>query len=340
MTDTPETAQRQDYDSPWKEILECYFQEFITFFFPGIAEETDWERGYVFLDKEFQQVTRDAELGRRYADKLVRLWRKNGDEAWVLVHVEVQGQEEKSFEERMFVYNYRIFDRFRRPVVSLAVLADDRQGWRPDRFGYELWGCRVGIRFPSVKLLDYADRPDVAEENANPFAWAVTAHLKTRETRHDADGRKKWKLYLVRKLYEQGYKKEDVIRLFHFIDWMMALPEYMEEEFWREIREYEEEQEMPYVTSVERIGFRRGVSEGRQKGMLEGRQQGVIEGRQQGILEGALEAIEMGLSVKFGAKGLRLLPEIRRIRDIERLNMIKQIIRVTDDLAEVEASLE
>jgi hypothetical protein len=53
-------------NSPWKEIPECYFQEFIAFFFPEIAEETNWERGYVFLDKEFQQVTRDAELGRRY----------------------------------------------------------------------------------------------------------------------------------------------------------------------------------------------------------------------------------------------------------------------------------
>ncbi|MCI5135833.1 MAG: hypothetical protein D3920_12350 [Candidatus Electrothrix sp. AW2] len=145
---------------------------------------------------------------------------------------------------------------------------------------------------------------------------------------------------------------------------MMALPEYMEEEFWQEIGEYEEEKKVRYVTSVERIGFRRGVSEGRQEGMLEGRQKGIlegrqegilegrqkgmiegrqkgmIEGRQQGMLEGTLEAIEMGLSVKFGVKGLRLLPEIRRIRDIERLNMIKQIIRVTDDLAEVEASLE
>ena len=105
-----------------------------------------------------------------------------------------------------------------------------------------------------------------------------------------------------------------------------------EEEFWQEIGEYEEEKKVRYVTSVERIGFKRGVSEGRQKGML--------EGRLEGLLEGTLEAIEMGLSVKFGVKGLRLLPEIRRIRDIERLNMIKQIIRVTDDLAEVEASLE
>lgn len=321
-----------DYDSPWKEILECYFQEFIVFFFPEIAEEADWERGYVFLDKEFQQVTRDAELGRRYADKLVRLWRKNGDEAWVLVHVEVQGQEERNFEERMFVYNYRIFDRFRRPVVSLAVLADERKGWRPDRFGYELWGCRVGIRFPSVKILDYAEQQDVVKESANPFAVAVTAHLKTRETRHDAAGRKTWKLYLVRKLYERGYNKEDVVRLFHFIDWLMALPEYMEEEFWREISEYEEERKMPYVTSVERIGFRRGISEGRQ--------QGIFEGRQQGKLEGTLEAIEMGLSIKFGACGLRLLPLIRRIKDIEQLDMIKKVIRATDDLAEVKASLE
>ena len=220
------------------------------------------------------------------------------------------------------------------------MLADERKNWRPDRFGYELWGCRVGIRFPSVKILDYADRPDILEQSVNPFALAVMAHLKTQETRHDADGRKKWKLYLVRKLYEHGHKKEDVIRLFHFIDWLMALPDGMEDEFWREISEYEEEKKMPYMTSVERIGFKRGVSEGRQKGMAEGWQQGMTEGRQQGIQEGMLEAIEMGLSVKFGAKGLRLLPSIRRIRDIERLNMIKQIIRVTDDLAEVEASLE
>ncbi|MCI5135371.1 MAG: hypothetical protein D3920_09935, partial [Candidatus Electrothrix sp. AW2] len=68
MMDSLGATERQDFDSPWKEILECYFQEFITFFFPEIAEETDWERGYLFLDKEFQQVTRDAELGRRYAD--------------------------------------------------------------------------------------------------------------------------------------------------------------------------------------------------------------------------------------------------------------------------------
>lgn len=62
-----------DYDSPWKEILEQYFPEFMAFFFPAAHAEVDWTKGYEFLDKELQQVVRDAELGRRFADKLVSI---------------------------------------------------------------------------------------------------------------------------------------------------------------------------------------------------------------------------------------------------------------------------
>jgi len=86
------TEQQADYDSPWKEILEQYFPEFTAFFFPAAHAEVNWKLGYEFLDKELQQVVRDAELGRRFADKLVKLWRQDGEEAWVLVHIEVQGQ--------------------------------------------------------------------------------------------------------------------------------------------------------------------------------------------------------------------------------------------------------
>ena len=56
-----------DYDSPWKEALEQYFESFCEFYFPVVHEGIAWERGYEFLDKELQQVVRDAELGRRYA---------------------------------------------------------------------------------------------------------------------------------------------------------------------------------------------------------------------------------------------------------------------------------
>ena len=44
------------YDSPWKEGMELYFKELMQFFFPDIAREIAWDKGYQFLDKELQQV--------------------------------------------------------------------------------------------------------------------------------------------------------------------------------------------------------------------------------------------------------------------------------------------
>ena len=54
-----------DYDSPWKEALDAYFEAFLALLFPGVHALIDWSRGYESLDKEFQQVVREAELGRR-----------------------------------------------------------------------------------------------------------------------------------------------------------------------------------------------------------------------------------------------------------------------------------
>ncbi len=104
--------EKHDHDSPWKDVLHRYFREFMAFFFPEAHDDIDWGRGYEFLDKEFQKIVRDAELGRRLLDKLVKVWRKDGEEAWVLAHIEIQGQEEEEFAKRIYTYNYRIFDRY------------------------------------------------------------------------------------------------------------------------------------------------------------------------------------------------------------------------------------
>ncbi|MCL1469274.1 cytosolic protein [Argonema antarcticum] len=309
-----------EFDTPWKDILEAYFEEFILFFFPDIYGEIDWTRGFEFLDKELQQVVRDAELGRRLVDKLVKIYRIGGEEAWVLIHIEVQSQEESDFARRMYVYNYRIFDRYNRSVASLAVLGDERKSWRPNQFGYRLWGTEILFNFPVVKLLDYQQEWSALESNRNPFATVVMAHLKAQETRDDRLRRKQWKLDLTRRLYEQGYERQDVINLFAFIDWMMTLPQELEQNFWQEFREYQEEQRMPYITSVERIGI----------------QKGRVEGRVEGMREGLLKAIELGLKLKFGSEGLSLLPEISLLENLEQLNSIIAGIETVNTLAELQ----
>lgn len=92
-------GRQADHDSPWKMALDAYFQEFLQLLFPAIHTEVDWSQGYSFMDKELQQVTPDANSGRRYADKLIQVFAKDGKETWVLIHVEVQGEPEKAFAE-------------------------------------------------------------------------------------------------------------------------------------------------------------------------------------------------------------------------------------------------
>src|SRR4051794_4931391 len=100
------------------------------------------------LDKELQQLLPQAAQGRRTVDKLVKVWRRNGAETWVLIHIEVQTRRERGFSQRMFVYNSRIADSYKQEVISLAVLADDNPNWRPDSYNWELWGCYKRMGFP------------------------------------------------------------------------------------------------------------------------------------------------------------------------------------------------
>jgi hypothetical protein len=66
----------------------------------------------------------------------------------------------------------------------------------------------------------------------------------------------------------------------------MDLPPALEELFWHEIQRYEEETNMPYLTSFERRAIERGRGEGR--------------------IEGLWWAIEATLTERWGAEGAAL----------------------------------
>ena len=170
-----------------------------------------------------------------------------------------------------------------------------------------------------VKILDYREEWPVLQESSNPFATVVMAHLKAQETRGDEVERRTWKLFLTRRLYDLGYGREDVVHLFRFVDWMMRLPEELEEGFWHEVRQYEEVKHMPYITSVERLGIKKGIEQGMQQGM------------QQGLLAG----IELGLELKFGSEGLGLLPEVSKVEDVDVLRAIQQGLKRVNTLDEL-----
>jgi Domain of unknown function (DUF4351) len=263
---------RTDQDSPWKLMLRQYFPEAIEFFFPDIARAIDWTRPIEFLDKEFQQLTPDAEIGKRFADQLVKVHRKRGKPLILLLHLEVQATPEKIFPERMFIYAVRIFEYFHQPPVSLAILCDAKANWRPHQYGFTTLGSSLQFNFTAVKLLDYQTQWSQLEASQNIFATVVMTHLKTQETKRDVTSRQAWKLALVKRLYERGYDRSAILSLFRFIDWMLLLPEPSKQAFWEELKIYEEERQMPYITSVEEIGYERGLHVGEETGVQKERQ--------------------------------------------------------------------
>jgi Putative transposase, YhgA-like len=105
------SSAKADFDSPWKEALDYFLQPFLAFFFPHVHAGIDWSKGYEALDKELHQIARSARSRKALADKLFKVWRQNAQEAWLLIHIEVQGQPEDDFPLRMFRYNTRTFDR-------------------------------------------------------------------------------------------------------------------------------------------------------------------------------------------------------------------------------------
>jgi hypothetical protein len=258
----------------------------MAFYFPEAYREIDWTVPWNFLEQELAQVVRDAELGCRRVDKLVRVTLRGGAEEWVLVHVDVQAKHDRKFAERIFIYNYRIYDRYRRPVASLAVLADGNRTWRPRYFKFSLFGCEMGICFPAVKLTDYSPKLDelLNGRNVNVFALVTAAHLLTQQTRGQHVKRYEAKRRLARLLYERNWNKQQIIDLFSVIDWLMQIPARFQKQLWHELRDLEKDRDMPYMNMFEKFG----------------REQGLEEGRKEGRQAALSEILEVQLEKRFG----------------------------------------
>lgn len=214
----------------------------------------------------------------------------------------------------MFRYHARLYDHFHQEIVSLAILGDERPNWRPQSFGYGRWGSSIRFTFPTIKLLDFTEE----QLEASPYLCAiiVQAHRAAQATRHDPPGRAAAKIGLVRKLYRRGLTREQILNLYHFIDWLLRLPKGLEDQTVRAIGAIEEEQGMTYVTSAERYGLE--------------------VGRAQGLLTG----IEAFLDFKFGAAGVALMSSLREIGDPTRLEAILDTIKTAATIEEVRAFAE
>ena len=169
---TTEASQQDDYDSPWKEAIEIMLADFMAFYFPDAWRAIDWQQPHRFLDQELQKIVPESDTGRRVVDKLVEVALVQGGDQWIHLHIEIQSSRESDFAERMMIYHYRIFDRFRRPVASLAVLADNQPGWRPGPYRQSMLGCHWILDFPTRSCSTIVGKRKTSPAATIPSAWS------------------------------------------------------------------------------------------------------------------------------------------------------------------------
>ena len=252
--------QDSDYDGAWKETLRLYLPELLRVYFPAMHAAIDWAVEPKWCNKELSQVVGKPKRRNRRVDVLVQVRLLSGVEQWILLHTEVQSSPEVGFQRRIARYNSGLFWIYDQRVVTLVVLADLTEDWRPSEDLFSVADFQSCLRFPTCKLLDRL-ATDWQDDYTLPVLVA-RAQIEALQTAGDPEGRYRAKWRLVRKVYELGYNAEELRQIFRLIDWMMHLTDALSLRFESELRELEEKLSMPYVTSVERIAEARGEARG------------------------------------------------------------------------------
>jgi hypothetical protein len=196
------------YDILWKGMIEEVMEDLLLFVEPGIGNDLDLDQGFAYLDKELAEIHPEAQqpANNRVVDKLVKVHLRDGNEHWMLLHIEVQGKNNKEFAGRMFNYFIRLFARYGRPVAAIAVHTGKRGHKMPKAYEDRCLWMRARYEYKTLAIVDYPD--EVLAASTNPFAVVLLVAkqtlLQVKGTEDERDGvLLEQKLKLVRLLRDR-----------------------------------------------------------------------------------------------------------------------------------------
>jgi predicted transposase/invertase (TIGR01784 family) len=270
--------KRRKLDSAWKEVIEKFFEDIMELLFPKIYDTIDFSKKFEFLDTAMRPIAAFGDHGDRAADVLVKVQLKGGEYNYIrlFIHIEVQGERRENLMERIYIYNYRSFDKRLEagiPVISLLILADDDENYRPDEYKVSFCDFKLRMKIPMVKIIDFKLKKELREKlekSTSPIAVVIRTQLKSMELKK-ADDKAKLAAAreLMRECYREGYSRDVVHTMVKFLVWVIRSSKEYEKQIKEEIKKIEEEFNMPYVIPWERTAERRGRKKGRVEGKKE-----------------------------------------------------------------------
>jgi len=276
-----------DHDRLFKELLTNFFKEFMELFFPEAAHNIELNN-IKFLQQEIYTDIIDG--GKYEVDILVETKLKE-EPGLILIHVEPQAYEQKNFSERMFIYYSRLYEKYRRNILPVAVFSYDRVGNEPDNFkmGFEFLDV-LAFNFYKLELRKLNWREYI--ESNNPVAAALLSKMG-----FSPEEKVRVKLEFTRMLTRLHLDPARMELLGSFFESYLKLNDREEEQFQWELEKLdpkEVEVIMQITTSWHEKGRAAGIAEGK------------AEGKKERDMEIARKALQMGYSIEdvVGLTGL------------------------------------
>ena len=270
------SIRQKDNDSAWKDIIERFFYDMLERAMPDLYQDANRAIKPRFMDKELKKATYTVKGGKHVVDFLVEVPLLNGDNEWVLMHLECQGKGGESLPIRMYHYKSLIFAMYKREPVALAIITDKRPKNEPEYYESDSYRTKVTYTYNRLVVADLNERELLATHN--PFDLALCAAKRALLCERDERQKHTYLKELLGFLGERGWNHEDKHGLLLFIENIINLNDG---ELWLDIVKYQEELDregkIMYVSIAERVYRERWTKEGRQEGLQEGERKKALE---------------------------------------------------------------
>ena len=223
-----ENDSQYDLDSIWKEFVREYWSYILLDVVPEMYEAVDIENGAEFLDKEMHEISQQldgkkkSDSSKWYVDDLLKIRLKNGQEEWVLLHIEVQGRGGEMISRRMFRYSCLIFLKYGRHPAAVAILTAKRpkREGNPGTYHYDMFGTTLEYKYHTLKTYEYKDEDLLSSDNpVHLFIYAVKMAVKYRKS---GDKKLEYMLKVARLLKSRGWSEARMRVFFRYLEFLMS----------------------------------------------------------------------------------------------------------------------
>nr|WP_165444917.1 hypothetical protein [Gracilibacillus phocaeensis] len=173
----------------------------------------------------------------------------------------------KKFARRMFPYFYRIYKKHTEPIYAIALFTDASEANYENQFHDAFYGTEITYRYNTYHF--YGKDEEELKQSSNPFALVVLAGIyaskKTtgKDDKRMSEEQKKQKReetkfdhkkILVDLVYEKyRHRPKYLSALLYFIDYIMKLPDELQEQFYESLPIIQTEKEGKNVMEMEKL---------------------------------------------------------------------------------------